>query len=135
MEGTTKNKITMSTIAACGDPIDYQQQYEKVIRKAQSNSVTSSNQIYPQPPPYPTLPTGNYNNTIPIISNAHIEFIRGQRVQGIPLKKKDIDKNKLPVYSLDDMDSVIAMLTVWIDDRSIVSKMEKMYKHWKSVQK
>lgn len=40
-----------------------------------------------------------------------------------------------PVYKIEDIDKLITLLTLWIDDRSVISKMEKMYKQWKELQK
>lgn len=39
------------------------------------------------------------------------------------------------LYKTEDIDKLIKMLTLWIDDRSVILKMEEMYKQWKDLQK
>jgi hypothetical protein len=39
------------------------------------------------------------------------------------------------LYTGEDIDKLIKMLTLWIDDRTVIVKMEEMYKQWKDLQK
>jgi len=48
-----------------------------------------------------------------------------------PLRHPD----KELIYSLEDIDKVVMMLTLWIDDETIINKIEKMFKYWKDLQK
>jgi hypothetical protein len=57
-------------------------------------------------------------------------------IRGIEVKQ-EAKENKYtqPIYSPKDVDSLISMLTLWIDDRKLIQNMEEMYKHWKATQK
>jgi len=48
---------------------------------------------------------------------------------------KAIDPNTISKYSVNDVDNLVELLTLWVDDHDISMKIQKMYKHWKRVDK
>lgn len=53
----------------------------------------------------------------------------------VKIKAPEVDRTTLPIYSPKDVDSLISMLTLWVEDRKVIQNMEEMYKHWKATQK
>ncbi len=49
-------------------------------------------------------------------------------------ERDNMYKVKFPKYTEEDLDKIIMLLTLWIDDRSVISKIEEMYKYWKETQ-
>lgn len=46
-----------------------------------------------------------------------------------------VDPYELAKYSIEDIDKLIMMLTLWIDDISTRDKLEEIYKYWKELQR
>lgn len=46
-----------------------------------------------------------------------------------------VDPDTVAIYSKQDVDKLVMMLTLWIDDVAIRNKVEEMFKYWKDIQK
>src|SRR5258708_37267226 len=45
------------------------------------------------------------------------------------------DPRYIPVYTKEDIDKIVMMLTLWIPDLDIRNKLEEIYQCWKDTQK
>ncbi len=46
-----------------------------------------------------------------------------------------VDPKTIERYSFKDVESIIRLMTIWIDDPEITDKIKKMFDEWKKLEK
>lgn len=82
----------------------------------------------PSPVDFDTL-YGTYGRTIAA------ERDNGEEEYVVKGEAEIPDPRYVPVYTKEDVDKVVMMLTLWIPDMDIRTKLEEIYQCWKDTQK
>lgn len=78
---------------------------------------------------------GSTVQEVPQIMDADGTQFREWDGEEMPQKEPAPDPRYVPVYSRDDIDKIVMMLTLWIPDIDIRNKLEEIYQCWKDTQK